>query len=166
MCPQWNRNCLPFQSTWVHLRFLVGFVLLDLWFCVCVLWIVVCPFVLFLLAIVLSVLLSFGHCVVCSSVFWPLCCLFFFDIRILITPFGIFKLFLYIIVTTLNIWFSKINITELHLINYSFKREAISIVKMIKYNQEIIGLLTARCRRFALLNLMGKRWINIELNNL
>jgi hypothetical protein len=25
----------------------------------------------------LSVLLSFGHCVVCSSVFWPLCCLFF-----------------------------------------------------------------------------------------
>jgi hypothetical protein len=39
--------------------------LLDLWFCMCVLWIVVCPFVLFLLAIVhvLSV-----------------------DIRILITP--------------------------------------------------------------------------------
>ena len=34
-------------------------------------------FVLFLLAIVLSVLLSFGHCVVCSSVFWPLCCLSF-----------------------------------------------------------------------------------------
>ena len=26
--------------------------------------------------------------------FWPLCCLFFFDIRILIAPFGIFKLFL------------------------------------------------------------------------
>jgi phosphatidylglycerophosphate synthase len=26
---------------------------------------------------VLSVLLSFGHCVVCSSVFWSLCCLFF-----------------------------------------------------------------------------------------
>jgi hypothetical protein len=39
-----------------------------------------------LLAIVLSVLLSFGHCVVCSSVFWSLCCLFFFDLRILITP--------------------------------------------------------------------------------
>ena len=34
-------------------------------------------FVLFLLAIVLSVLLSFGHCVVCPSVFWPLCCLSF-----------------------------------------------------------------------------------------
>jgi hypothetical protein len=30
--------------------------------------------------------LSFGHCVVCSSVFWSLCCLFFFDLRILITP--------------------------------------------------------------------------------
>ena len=44
-----------------------------------------CLFVLFLLAIVLSVLLSFGHCVVCSSVFWPLCCLFFFNLRILIT---------------------------------------------------------------------------------
>jgi hypothetical protein len=29
------------------------------------------------LVFVLSVLLSFGHCVVCSSVFWPLCCLFF-----------------------------------------------------------------------------------------
>jgi preprotein translocase subunit SecG len=59
----------------------------------------------YLLAIGLSVLLrhtnsdyslvSFGHCVVCSSstygfwllfgIFWPLCCLFFFDIRILIT---------------------------------------------------------------------------------
>ena len=98
---------------------------------------------------------SFGHCVVYSSSicgFW--------------LPFGIFKLFLYIIVTTLNLWFSKINNTELHLINYSFKREAISIVKMIIYNQEIIGLLTARCRRFALLNLMGKRWINVESNNL
>jgi hypothetical protein len=43
---------------------------------------------------------SFGHCVACSSsiygfwlpfgifkvFFWPLCCLFFFDLRILITP--------------------------------------------------------------------------------
>jgi hypothetical protein len=46
------------------------------------------------LAIVLSVLLSFGHCVVCSSVFWPLCCLFFFDIYGFWLPFGIFKLFL------------------------------------------------------------------------
>ena len=62
-----------------------------------------------LLAIVLSVLLrlrilitplvSFGHCVVCSSsitdsdypfgIFWPLCCLFFFDYDS-DYPFGIF----------------------------------------------------------------------------
>ena len=42
-----------------------------------VLLIVVCLFVYFLLATVLSVLLSLGHCVVCSSVSWPLCCLFF-----------------------------------------------------------------------------------------
>ena len=34
--------------------------LLDLWFYVCVLWIVVCPFVPFLLAIVLSVLLRYA----------------------------------------------------------------------------------------------------------
>jgi hypothetical protein len=26
----WSRNCLPFRSTWVHPRFLAGFVLLDL----------------------------------------------------------------------------------------------------------------------------------------
>ena len=39
------------------LRFLVGFVVLDLWFYMYVLYIVVCPFVLFLLVIVLSVLL-------------------------------------------------------------------------------------------------------------
>ena len=74
----------------------MGFVLLDLWFCVCVLWIVVCPFVLFLLAIVLSVLLRYA-----DSDY----------------PFGIFKLFFYIIVATLNLLFGKINITELHLIN-------------------------------------------------
>ena len=44
---------------------LVGFVLFDAQFYMNVLQIVVCTFVLF---------------------FWPLCCLFFFDIRILITP--------------------------------------------------------------------------------
>ena len=38
-----------------------------------------------LLATVLSVLLSLGHCVVFPSVSWPLCCLSFFDLRILIT---------------------------------------------------------------------------------
>ena len=57
----------------VHTRFLVGFVLLDLQFCVYVLQIVVCPFVIFPLAIVLSVILQFTD----------------YDY-----PFGIFKLFL------------------------------------------------------------------------
>jgi len=40
----------------IHPQFLVGFVLLDLYFYMYVLLIVVCPFVFFLLAIVLSVL--------------------------------------------------------------------------------------------------------------
>ena len=71
-------------------------------------------------------------------------------------PFGIFKLFLYIIVITLNLWFREINTTELHLIKYSFKREAISIVKIIKYNEEIIGLLTARCVRFVFIKFDGE----------
>ena len=53
----WSRNCLPFWSIWVHPLFLVGFILLHLYFYVYVFWIVVCPFVLFLLPIVLSVLL-------------------------------------------------------------------------------------------------------------
>jgi hypothetical protein len=44
------------------------------------------------LAIVLAVLLSFGHCFGCP-VFWPLYWLSVFDLRLLIT-FGIFKLYL------------------------------------------------------------------------
>ena len=54
-----NMNCLLFRSTCVHSRILVGFVLLDLQFYVYVLQIVVCPFLFFLLVIVLSVLLRF-----------------------------------------------------------------------------------------------------------
>ena len=50
----------------IHPRFLVGFVLLDLQF-LCVCFVDRC--------------LSFS-----SLFFWSLCCLFFFDIRILITP--------------------------------------------------------------------------------
>jgi hypothetical protein len=58
------------------------------------------PFVLFRMVIVVSVLLSFFLCVCfvdrclsfCPFSFWSLCCLSF-DLRILITPFGIFKLF-------------------------------------------------------------------------
>ena len=57
-------------------------------------WPLCCLF--FDIRILITPLISFGHCVVCSSsiygfwlhfdIFWPLCCLFFFDIRILITP--------------------------------------------------------------------------------
>jgi hypothetical protein len=74
------------------------FVLLSFFF-----WPLCCQFFC-LLAIVLSVLLSFGHCVVCSSVFWPLSCLFFCLLAIVLSvllrftdsdyPFRIFKLFL------------------------------------------------------------------------
>ena len=48
-----------------------------------VLYIIVCPFVLFLLAIVLSVL-RYTDSDYPFGILWPLCCLFF-DIRILIT---------------------------------------------------------------------------------
>ena len=57
----WNRNFLPFRSTWVHPRFLVAFELLDLSFICNVLYIAVCPFIPFLLTIVLSVLLQFTY---------------------------------------------------------------------------------------------------------
>jgi hypothetical protein len=40
----------------------------------------------YLLAIVLSVLLRYTDSDYSFGIFWPLCCLFFFDIRILITP--------------------------------------------------------------------------------
>jgi len=72
---------------------------------VCLVDIVVCPFVLFLLAIVLSVLLRYTDSdwpfgifklilmspdislfVLLFFFFWPLCCLSVFDLRILITP--------------------------------------------------------------------------------
>jgi hypothetical protein len=49
------------------------------------LYIIVCPFVLFLLVIVLSVLLWFTHSDYPIGIFWSLCCLSFFDLLILIT---------------------------------------------------------------------------------
>ena len=88
LVPLVEQELLILRSIWVYLRFLVGFVLLDLQFYMYSLQIVVFSFVLFLLAIVLSVLLpltdsdypfsisklflsfchfSFGHCVVCPS---------------------------------------------------------------------------------------------------
>ena len=71
-------------------------------------------FLLFLLPIMLSVLLRFTYYDYPFGIFWPLCCLSFFDLQIMITPlvsfdhcgvcpssiyiydypFGIFKLFL------------------------------------------------------------------------
>ena len=49
------------RNTWVHPQFLVRFVLLDLYYYVHVLEIVVCPFALFLLTIVLAVRLRFTN---------------------------------------------------------------------------------------------------------
>ena len=54
-------------------------------FCVC--FVDRClAFGLFLLAIVLSVLLPFTDSDYPFGIIWPLCCLFFFDLRLLITP--------------------------------------------------------------------------------
>jgi hypothetical protein len=58
-------------------------------------------------------ILLFGHCVVCSSliyrfwlppfgIFWPLCCLFFFDLQILITSLW----YLLAIVLFVLLWFT------------------------------------------------------------
>ena len=71
VCNQITRQ-VPLVEQFSSPRFLVGFVLIDLQFYVYILQIVVCPFVLFLLATVLSVLLRFT-----DSEY----------------PFGIFKLF-------------------------------------------------------------------------
>jgi hypothetical protein len=65
----WNRNCEPFLSTWVHPRVFSGvFFCLIFSFLCNALFIVVCTFVLLLLAIVLSVITA-------SEYFWPLSCL-------------------------------------------------------------------------------------------
>jgi hypothetical protein len=60
----------PFRSAWVH--------------CV-TLYIIICPFVRFFLSIVLSVRLRYTDSDYLFGIFCPLCCLFVFDIRILIT---------------------------------------------------------------------------------
>ena len=103
--------CLPF---WVHPGLLVAFVLVCFMCMLCrsllvrlylFFWPLCCLF-FFDIRILFTSLVSFGHCAVCSSsiygfwlllwylllldgclsfVFWPLCCLFFFDIRILFT---------------------------------------------------------------------------------
>ena len=79
-CQQWNRNCLSYQSTYVHSRNFQGgrsCVAQSLVFCV-----LFCSplfsFCLFLMATVLLVVFSIGHCIVCCFFYWPLCCLLFF----------------------------------------------------------------------------------------
>ena len=70
-----EQELLTLPQRLISSPFLVGFVLLDLWFCMHVLLIVFCPFVLFLLVIVLSVFLPYT-----DSDY----------------PFGIFKLFFHL----------------------------------------------------------------------
>ena len=59
LVPLLEQELLILRSIWVYFRFLVGFVLLDLQFYMYSLQIVVCPFVLFHLVIVFSVLPRF-----------------------------------------------------------------------------------------------------------
>lgn len=59
-------------------------------FCVVILFITV---FLFMLAVVLSVPFSVGRYIVCPFFCWPLYCLSF-HLRLLITPFSIFNLFI------------------------------------------------------------------------
>ena len=72
---------LPFRSTRVHLQFLVGFMLLDI------------QFYVYVLQMLFALLYFF---------FWSIVCLFFFDIRILITPF-----LFYLKYISLSIFISK-----------------------------------------------------------
>ena len=69
----WSRNCFPFRSTYVHPRNGVSVARSS----------VLCP----VLCRSLYVLLSFF--------FWPLYCLFFFDLRLRVYPSRIFKLLVY-----------------------------------------------------------------------
>ena len=97
-------------------------------------WSLCCLF-FFDIRILITLVVSFGHCVVCSSsiygfwlplwyllvivlfvllrytdsdypcgIFWPLCCLFFFDIRILIAPLVSSNFSLYRRISIFNEW--------------------------------------------------------------
>ena len=119
-------HCVVWPSSiyrlWLPLCYLLAIVLSDLLrftdsdYTVGIFW-PLCCLTVFDLQILVTSLLSFGHCVVCSSlrywfwlplwyllgimlsdllrftdydylfvIFWPLCCLIFFDLQILITP--------------------------------------------------------------------------------
>jgi hypothetical protein len=114
----WSRNSLPFRFTWVHHPlFLVAFVLLDLKFSDLFFFYrsLFFPFSFFFflplyclfffdLRLLMTPLISFCHCIVCSSLiygfWWPLWYLFAIVLSVLFRftasdyPFGIFKLFL------------------------------------------------------------------------
>ena len=118
-CVVWTSSIYRF---WLHLWYLLAIVLSDLLrftdsdYIFGVFW-PLCCLTVFDLQILITPLVSFGHCVVCSSliywlwlpliyllaivlsvllrftdpdytfgIFWPLCCLSFFDLQILITP--------------------------------------------------------------------------------
>ena len=124
LCHMCSMNCWPFQNIPVHPRFLVWFVLPDL----LVFWVMFCRSLFVLLSfffwplccmsydlrLLITPLVSFGHCVVCPmiyvfwlplwyllaivlyvlwftssdypfGIFWPLCCMSY-DLRLLITP--------------------------------------------------------------------------------
>ena len=85
---QRNRKCIPFRSTWVHFPISGVRVTRSLVFCVMIYWSLFLLLSFFLLSIVLSVLLRFTDSDYPFGIFWPLCWLFFFDIRILIPPLG------------------------------------------------------------------------------
>ena len=84
---------------------------------------------------------SFGHCVVCSSVFWPLCCLFFCLLAIVLSVllfidadyhFGIFNLF--------SLPKSKITDVVSHLPD-----DGMLIISHITITLHVLGLLAIFC---------------------
>jgi hypothetical protein len=95
------------------------------------------------LALVLSVLLSFGPCVVCSSVFWPLCCLFFCLLAIVLSvlrfthsdyPIDIFKLFL--------IWMFSASLNNISVISVCSKPEYEEKTTNLPYRKSMTNLIT------------------------
>jgi len=112
-----SRNCLPFRCTWVHPHFSEVRVTRSLVLCVCFvdhclgscysIFSFMCMFCRSLFSSCYSIF-SF-MCMFCRSLFallyfffWSIVCLFFFDIRILITPF-----LFYLKYISLSIFISK-----------------------------------------------------------
>jgi hypothetical protein len=91
-CHMWSRHCLSFGSTWVHPRILVELRLLFTSLVSCG-HCIVCSSTIYgfwlplwyHVVIVLSVLLWFTASDYLFGILWPLYCLFFYDLRLLIT---------------------------------------------------------------------------------